>query len=296
MIRFSHSVVALSCCVVFAVTTLTCQAQGTDSPDSAIPATVFRDCAACPEMVVVPAGTFGFGSSPNEFGRPSNEGYVVDITFTRPFALGKFEVTFEQWDHCVRDQMCVAVSDEGWGRSTRPVVNVNWHEAVRYTQWLSQKSGKSYRLPTEPEWEYAARAGAPRARFFGIPPEQVCVYANAYDRTANQIHEFGWSYVPCADGYAETAPAGSFKANGFGLHDTLGNVWEWVQDCLNPKGRFSRVSREGDAYLEGKCSERAYRGGSWLSNPPYYLRTADRYKLSTVRENDLGFRVARSLD
>lgn len=277
--------------VTFLLFVLTAQAQ-----ESALPGSGFRDCSNCPEMVVIPAGEYGFGSPPNEFGSPYDEGYVLDITIGRPFALGKFEVSFDEWDACAADGKCVTPEDEGWGRGRRPVVNVSWQEATAYVNWLSKTTGKRYRLPSEQEWEYAAQAGAPRARFFGIARNEICLHANVYDEASNSAHEFGWDYIACSDGFAETAPIGSFKANAFGVHDMLGNVWEWVQDCLNPNWRFSRAPLDGRAFVEGDCSQRAFRGGSWISNQPYYLRTADRYKFSGARYNDLGFRVARMLD
>jgi formylglycine-generating enzyme required for sulfatase activity len=276
---------------VLSFTASNSQAQESTSPDSE-----FRDCVACPEMVVIPSGEYGFGSPPNEFGSPYNEGYILDITIARPFALGKYEVSFDEWDQCANDGHCITPEDEGWGRGRRPVVNVSWHEASAFVAWLSAKTGKQYRLPSEQEWEYAAQSGTQRARFFGIAPKEICMHANVYDETANSVHEFGWAYIPCNDGHAETAPVGSFRANEFGVHDMLGNVWEWMHDCLNPNWRFSRAPLDGRAFVEGDCSQRAFRGGSWISNQPYYLRTADRYKFSGARYNDLGFRVARSLD
>jgi len=269
----------------------TCHAQ--QSPG---PGTVFSDCDECPEMVVIAAGEYGFGAPPDEFGSPYNEGYILDIRFARPFAIGKYEVTFDEWEQCVIAGRCPAADDDGMQRGRRPVVNVSWHDAAQFADWLASKTGQPYRLPSEQEWEYAAQAGSPRARFFGIPREQTCMYGNVYDVTARNAHDFGWSWLPCEDGFADSAPVGSFKANAFGVHDMLGNVWEWVHDCLNPNWRFSRSATDGSAFVDGDCSQRAYRGGSWLSNQPYYLRTGDRYKFSSVRYNDLGFRVARSLD
>ncbi len=260
------------------------------------PGDVFRDCGDCPELVVIPAGKYGFGSPPDEFGSPYNEGYVLDISFAKPFAIGKYEVTFDEWDLCVKAGSCPAADDDGMGRGRRPVVNVSWHEATKFADWLAGKTGHAYRLPSEQEWEYAAQAGSPRARFFGIAREQTCMYGNVYDITARNAHDFGWLWLPCEDGFANSAPVGSFKANAFGLHDMLGNVWEWVHDCLNPNWRFSRAAKDGSAFVDGDCSQRAYRGGSWLANQPYYLRTGERYKVSDARYNDLGFRVARSLD
>jgi len=260
------------------------------------PGDVFHDCDQCPEMVVIPPGEYGFGSPPDEFGSPYNEGYVLDVRFTAPFAIAKYEVSFDEWDQCVQAGYCRQADDDGMGRGRHPVVNVSWQDASNFARWLTVRTGRPYRLPSEQEWEYSAQAGAPRARFFGISREQTCIYGNVYDITAHQVHDFGWSWLPCEDGYADTAPVGSFKANAFGVHDMLGNVWEWVQDCLNPNWRFSRAPMDGSAFVDGDCSQHAYRGGSWLSNQPYYLRTGDRYKFSGARNNDLGFRVARSLE
>ena len=260
------------------------------------PGEEFRDCEQCPQMVVIPPGEYGFGSPPDEFGSPYNEGYVLDVRFTAPFAIGKYEVSFDEWEQCVQSGYCAQVDDDGMGRGRRPVVNVSWRDASNFVHWLSVKTGQPYRLPSEQEWEYAAQAGTPRARFFGIAREQTCIYGNVYDITAHQAHDFGWPWLPCEDGFADTAPVGSFRANAFGVHDMLGNVWEWVRDCQNPNWRFSRAPKDGTAFVGGDCSLHAYRGGSWLSNQPYYLRTGDRYKFSGARNNDLGFRVARSID
>ena len=247
-------------------------------------------------MIVIPAGQYGFGSPPDEFGSPYNEGYVLEIEFDRPFALGKTEVTFDQWEACVRDKACAPADDEGLGRGQRPVVNVSWHDANAYIEWLSERTGKDYRLPSEQEWEYVAQSGTKRERFFGIAPDQTCEHGNVYDQSAHAVYEFDWPHMPCDDGYPGLAETGRFKANPFGVHDMLGNVWEWTQDCLNPNWRFSRAATDGSAFLDGDCDQRAYRGGSWLANQPYYLRTGERYKFSGARYNDLGFRVARSLE
>ena len=255
----------------------------------------FRDCEECPEMVVIPAGNYGFGSPPNEFGGPYNEGYVIEVTFKEAFAIGKYEVTFDEWMHCVAAGVCAEIDDDGMGQGKHPVINVSWEDAVTYTQWLSKITGKNYRLPSEQEWEYAAQGPTKRARFFGIAPEKVCDFANAYDRTAEEKLAYGFKTVPCSDGFTELAEVGSFQPNYFGLHDMLGNVWEWVFDCLNPNWRFSKAATDGSPYTDGDCDQRAYRGGSWLSNQPYYLRTAERYKFFRTKHNDLGFRVARSM-
>ena len=146
---------------------------------------------------------------------------------------------------------------------------------------------------SESEWEYAARAGLPRFRFFGQSPEQLCQVANVYDQRSQAEFEFDWEPVPCDDGFAGLAPAGSKKPNNFGLHDMLGNVAEWTQDCRNPSWRFAEL--DGSPWLSGDCLQRSYRGGSWLTNEPRYLRTPDRYRYYRARSDDLGFRVGLSL-
>lgn len=261
--------------------------------DGLKPGDEFQDCAECPVMVVVPAGRYAMPMPPIDQGRPYDEGENRLVIISEPFAVGKYEVTFEQWDACIGEGKCSAANDEGWGRGQRPVVNVSWTEAKNYAKWLKEKTGKPYRLPTEAEWEYAARAGAGRARFFGIKREEVCEYANLYDRTAEKALEFGMDTLPCDDGFDVTAPVGSFKPNAFGLHDMLGNAWEWTEDCQAVLWR--NAPADSSARVRGKCSERAYRGASWLSHPPRYIQVGDRYRFLGARYNDLGFRVTRSL-
>ena len=254
----------------------------------------FQDCPQCPVMVVMPVGEYQMGGPPIDQGRPYHEGAFRNVVISEPFSIGKFEVTFDEWDACVADDQCTKLEDEGWGRGRMPAINVTWTEAVRYTKWLSKKTGKQYRLPTEAEWEYAARAGASNARFFGLERESVCTYANVYDKTAHAEYGFDWAPFPCDDGFVNTASVGSFQANAFGLHDMLGNVWEWTEDCESLMWRSA--PSDSTPLLGGNCNSRAYRGASWINYPPPYLRTADRYKFLGARYNDLGFRVARSLD
>jgi len=284
-LRFLTAGIALASTVFV----LSAQAQ-----DARKPGTEFQDCPECPLMVVVPAGSYDMGAPPVDQGRPYDEGELRPVTVSNPFAVGKFEVTFDEWDACVRDGKCVATEDEGWGRGKRPVINVSWTEADRYTKWLAEKTRKPYRLLTEAEWEYAARAGAGRARFFGIKREEVCSHANLYDKTAEKKLEFGMDMLPCDDGFDVTAPVGSFKPNAFGLHDMLGNVWEWTEDCQVHLWR--NAPTDARARVTGRCTERAYRGASWLSHPPSYVRIGDRYRFIGARYNDLGFRVGRLLE
>ena len=173
-----------------------------------------------------------------------------------------------------------------------PAVCVNWADARAYVAWLSEKTGKSYRLLSESEWEYAARGGTRTSRHWGESASGQCGYANGADRTAKGRYS-GWTVAECDDGHVWTAPVGTFKANGFGLHDVLGNVWEWVEDCWNDS--YSGAPSDGSAWESGNCGRRVLRGGSWV-NQPRNLRSAYRLRLVTgLRLSDTGFRVARTL-
>ena len=247
---------------------------------------VFRDCESCPEMVVVPAGSFMMGSLASEKGRRGDEGPQRRVTISHPFAVGTYEVTFAEWDACVRDGGCShRPNDMGWGRGRRPVINVSWNDAQSYVRWLSRETGKAYRLLTEAEWEYAARAGSTGPFYFG---ETISTDQANYD--GREVYGAGRKGV-----YRErTAPVGSFSPNGFGLRDMHGNVWEWVEDCWH--GSYSGAPSDGSAWTSGgDCSKRVLRGGAWSSGPET-LRSANRDKFdSSCRNYSCGFRVARTL-
>ena len=255
------------------------------------PGTVFRDCAACPQMVVVPAGSFMMGSPGSEAGRYSDKGPRHNVTIGSAFAAGVYEVTFAEWDACVRAGGCGGYrpEDEGWGRRRRPVINVSWEDAQSYVEWLWRETGEGYRLLSEAEWEYVARAGTRTARYWGESESGQCRYANGYDRTAATS-----DLVACSDEYERTAPAGSFQPNAFGLYDVLGNVWEWTEDCWNDD--YSGAPAEGSAWRLGECSRRVLRGGSW-NYLPRYLRSASRlWDSAGNRSYFNGFRVARTMN
>ena len=261
------------------------------------PGDVFRDCDAAPEMVVVPAGSFTMGSPPPEAGRYDNEGPRREVTIGAPFAVGVFELTFAQWEICARTGGCGDKEpyDNGWGRGQRPAINVSWADAGRYVAWLSRLTGKPYRLLSEAEWEYAARAGADTARW-GIAPGELCRYANGFDertaaRTTLQHPE---TPLPCADEYPGTAPVGSFLPNAFGLHDMLGNVREWTQDCY--RADLSGIPIDGSARESGQCLRRVARGSSWLQGVNG-SRLAFRIGAFHLSEYSVsGIRVARDLE
>ncbi len=257
---------------------------------------VFRDCQTCPEMVVVPPGSFVMGSMALEEGRDDNEGPRHLVTIGVPFAVGVHEVTFAEWDACVRAGGCEGdeVDDEGWGRGRRPVINVSWWDAMAYVWWLSEETGEHYRLLSEAEWEYVARAGTETARYWGEGAALQCQNANGYDHTGHQEKGYDRTFVPCEDEHVETAPVGSFLPNPFGLHDVLGNVWEWTLDCWNES--YSGAPEDGRAWGEGDCSRRVLRGGSW-NNYPGSLRLANRNRYSPgYRSFSLGFRVVRTIN
>lgn len=291
------------------------------------PGTRFNDCGAdCPDMIVIPAGTFAMGAEAGEDGRP--EGPIRKVAIKRPFALGVFEVTNAQYSRFIADtghvpskgcrslvggKVDVVPSADylhpgagaGEGSATKPVVCVSWRDATAYTAWLSKKTGQFYRLPTEAEWEYAGRAGKPGEYYWGQSIDTGCAHANVYDKdgaNGGAIPVFsavnGAPAVPfaqCSDGHAGAAPVGSYAANAFGLFDMTGNVWEWTQDCYFAPYPAAAPT-DGTAYeVAGECPRRAVRGGSWMSAPfrnRVSWRGRDPENLVTWI---FGFRVARDL-
>ena len=253
----------------------------------------FRDCAECPQMVVVPAGSFEMGSPSYEEGRASHEGPLRDVTIAVPFAMGVYEVTVGEFRRFVRatghstgDSCWIQKKEGGWRKQSglgwrdpgfrqddsHPVVCVNWDDVQAYARWLSAKTGKRYRLPSESEWEYAARAGT-RTPF-----------STGETISADQANYRG----------DQTVPVGTFGANPWGLHDVHGNVWEFTEDCSY--GSYAGAPTNGSAWKGGDCSDHAIRGGAWNSSGPGALRSARRGSCSaTRRDNDCGFRMARTL-
>lgn len=250
----------------------------------------FRDCPNCPEMVTVPAGEFLMGSPESERGRNKDEGPQHRVAIGKPFAVGKFEVTFAEWDACVADGGCThKPSDEGWGRSKHPVINVNWFDANEYTAWLSKKTGKRYRLLTEAEWEYAARGVTTTSS----PSTPFSTGATINYRQANYDANFTYGSGQQGLYRQKTLDAGSLPHNAFGLYDMHGNAWEWVQDCYKPA--YDGAPADGSAVTSGDCSLHILRGGAW-NYYPKLLRSAYRYATAPeVRLNNTGFRVARDL-
>ena len=259
-------------------------------PVIAADATV-KDCEQCPELVIVPAGQFTMGGTAGEEGREDDEAPARVVTIAQPFALGKFEVTFDEWDVCVAAGACDKVADEGWGRGRRPVINVNFAQANAYVKWLSTKTGKQYALPSEAQWEYAAQFGATQGTYWGADKARSCEFASVYDVLTREKLKFDWKSFPCEDRFETTAPAGSYAANNIGLHDMLGNVWEWVADCYRPS--YVGAPSNGSAVTAATCDKQLARGGSWNIFPAW-VRTGYRYGLQgRLGANNLGFRVMR---
>jgi len=286
-----------------------------DEERSLISKGVFSDCETCPTMVVVRAGDFLMGSSKSEIDAGTagdNEGPQRKIVIRQPLAVGRFEVTRDQFQafvsssgHRVGDECWTLEDNEPRKRADRsflnpgypqigshPAVCVSWEDANAYAEWLSKTTGKTYRLLSEAQWEYVARAGTTGP--YGGAEADLCAYGNGADETARAANlPSNWAYLTCTDGYSHTAPVGTFKPNAFGLYDLMGNVWEWVQDCYGDN--LSDIPADGQTRTGGDCRQRMVRGGAW-STPARMLRSAVRAKAPAgSRFDDVGFRVARTL-
>ena len=251
------------------------------------PGSIFRDPLASggegPQMVAIPAGTFQMGSPAGETGRESDEGPLHRVTVAA-FALGRYEVTFAEYLLFAQATGRAQPSDKGWGGGRRPVINVSWTDAQGYATWLSKETGQTYRLPSEAEWEYAARAGTTTANWWGDDIQRGTEVMANCDGCGSE-----WDLT-------KTAPVGQFAANAFGLHDMHGNVWEWTQDCWH--GSYVGAPKDGAAWEAtegGDCTFRVVRGGSWFGEPAW-VRSAFRNRLNPGSRNlGYGFRLARTL-
>lgn len=274
---------------------------------AAEPGQTFAECRNCPEMIVLPAGSFMLGSPENEPLRRENEPQMR-IAFANPFALSATPVTWDQWEACVRDNWCDGAGVEialttlpdgepnpnfsDWGRGTRPVVGVSWYDAQKFVGWVNAKAGLDdlYRLPSESEWEYGARAGTTSAFPWGP------VIDHDYGNFGTDGDGLGGKAQGRDVWMAETSPVGSFPPNAFGLYDMHGNVFEWTEDCY--EADRAHTPSDGSPNKEGNCANRVFRSGTFLSNP-YMQRSARRgapYPATLRGRNYLGFRVARTLE
>jgi len=282
----------------------------------------FRDCLACPEMVTIPTGTFVMGAAPGEEER---EGTPVEnrgraepqrrVAIDYSFALGRTEVTRGQFaafvlasGHAVA-KACVGLGPDGrpaekadrdWRNpgfeqtDDHPVICVSWKDAQAYVDWLKKLTGKNYRLPSEAEWEYAARAGSLTARYWGDKRDDACRFGNVSDESRaaqTKVARDPAKMFLCTDGYVFTAPVGKFHPNAFGLYDMMGNAWEWVADCWNEN--YVGAPTNGSIWDKRECPLRIARGGGWVSEPRL-VRSAMRNRgTSEFRGDIIGFRVAR---
>jgi formylglycine-generating enzyme required for sulfatase activity len=249
-------------------------------------ARIIQDCSdGCPQMVEIPAGRFQMGSKRYSREQPQHSVGIYDA-----IAVGRFATTFDDWEACVKGGGCVhnsAPADEGWGRGRRPVINVSWEDAEEYAAWLSRKTGKKYRLLSEAEWEYAARAGSTTTYPWG---DQIGCGNAAYDLKSG-------SSCAATDGKLSvhgTQVVGTYPANRWGLYDMIGNVWQWCEDDWHPD--YRGAPDDGSAWRGGDVSMRILRGGSWNYGSSA-LRSTDRNWFPvTGRTSFIGFRVARPAD
>jgi formylglycine-generating enzyme required for sulfatase activity len=237
-------------------------------------------------MVVAPAGRFTMGSPENEPTRASDESPQHPVTFARPFVVGRFAVTFDEWDACVADGGCNGWKppDQGWGRGRRPAINVLWDDAKVYVAWLSSKTGKTYRLLSEAEREYVTRAGTTTPFWWG---------SSISTSQANYIGTYTYGGGVKGEYRLRTLPVDSFAPNPWGLFQVHGNVLDWVEDCYNDS--YRGALSDGSAWTSGDCTFRVNRGGSWRSLPQHLRSAARSWAGTGVRDSYLGFRVGRTL-
>jgi len=244
----------------------------------------FKDCAGCPEMVVIPAGIFQMGAASDELGQSGKETPRHRVRIPHPLAVSVHEVTFAQWRPCWEAGVCASPMPGDWGQGSQPAINLSWPDAQAYIGWLNEATGQAYRLLSEAEWEYAARAGAATPFHTGdtISTDQ-----------ANYNGNLAYGDGPLGVLRGRPIAVGSLPANAFGLHDMLGNVQEWVQDCWTAD--YTDAPGDGTAVQSANCADRTIRGGAWSSGARD-LRSASRYRQRATTRNDrTGFRLARPL-
>ena len=238
-----------------------------------------KDGSQGPEMVIVPAGSFQMGNIDGKGGGVERPVHRVQIK--KPFAIGRYQVTFKEYDQFAHARGRTLPEDRGWGRGRRPVVHVSWNEAVEYAKWLSVQTGKPYRLLTEAEWEYAARSGGKDDIWAGTSREQILTDYAWYEASSGQ----------------KTQPVGTKKPNSIGVYDMSGNVREWVEDCWHET--YDGAPEDGSAWLEaggGKCGLRVIRGGSWLNTPDILRLSGRDSRYADFRDGTIGFRLAEDID
>jgi len=279
---------------------------------------MFSDCETCPEMVVLPSGKAMIGAEPYEANRKRGDDDLRELSIAYKLAVGKVEITRAQYREFMSESGHVMLENgcNTWGRNRilgyvkehrwdqpgypqnekHPVVCISYDDASAYTKWLSDKTGRPYRLLSSSEFEYATRAGTRGPWFWGASNKDACKFANVGDVYIRRY----WEHAPvfnCDDKYEYTAPVGSFEANPWGLHDMLGNVWEWTEDCLHRDN--DKAPLDGSAWTtedNGECNRRIPRGGSWVSGTDWVRAAARSYDPAEYHSQLLGFRVAMTVE
>jgi formylglycine-generating enzyme required for sulfatase activity len=261
-------------------------------------------------MVVLPEASFMMGNSGAVADSLSSETPQHVVTMNSAVASGTTEVTLGEFRvfaeaTSLESSGCTVLTDGEWNfdpaadwahpgypqADTHPVTCVSWNEAAAYSAWLSSRTGVEYRLPSESEWEFFSRAQTRTSHWYAETGIDACTAANIADRSALREYR-GWTTMDCDDGYVYTAPAGQFQANGFGIRDSLGNVFEWVEDCWNPD--YAGAPVDGSAWLEGDCSQRVLRGGSWHTQPAFVTASFRNHFAVEHKSSTIGFRVMRN--
>ncbi|MEA3106538.1 MAG: eukaryotic-like serine/threonine-protein kinase [Gammaproteobacteria bacterium] len=281
-------------------------------PAAAVPSpgTLIRDCPTCAAMTVLPAARFKQGFIATDTGSLAYEKPPHWVTIGHSFAMSTNLVTVDEFRQFIeatgRAMPGCDTYDGAWKHrpesnwqnpgfaqtGTHPVTCVSWKDAAAYAQWFSTKTGHQYRLPSASEWEYAARAGNEPVYPWASNGSNACAYANVADASAARRYP-GWLAFACDDGYVNTSPVGSFKANSLGLNDMLGNVFQWTQDCWH--GDYRGAPVDGSARTDGDCSERELRGGSWFTSPSYVRANYRNHFAADYRTSSVGIRLVRDL-
>lgn len=270
-----------------------------------------QDCGDCPRLIAVAPGSFERGALPGDSAADPGEYPRQRVTVAKPLAIGRTSITVGEFAAFVaatgyaRLGGCYTLTLRGWmvdeaaswrapgfaQTSEYPAVCVSWNDATAYVDWLSKRAGKRYRLPSEAEWEYAARAGTATRNFWGDDDWETCRFANVNDITAkNKTAKIG---VNCNDGFLFTAPVASFLPNQFGLYDMIGNNWQWLADCWT--GSYAGAPTDGSAVVSAHCDERVLRGGSWTDTPGPVRINAREHRAPDARLSIIGFRIARDM-
>ena len=309
-IGLSAAVLILAIAWFYARPMLTTTKAAAPAAATPFPGTLIRDCSTCAAMIVLPAARFQQGFAATDRGSVPYEKPQHWVNIVRPFAMSTDLVTVEEYrqfiDATGRDMQGCDTYDGSWTHrpennwqnpgfaqsGLHPVTCVSWNDAVAYVQWYSTRTGHQYRLPSASEWEYAARAGGETVYPWASTGSNACAFANVADASATRRYP-GWMAFACDDGYANTSPVGSFKANPLGLNDMLGNVFQWTLDCWHAD--YDGAPVDGSARADGDCSERELRGGSWFTSPSLVRANYRNHFAADYRTSSVGIRLVRDI-